>query len=230
MTQLVAFGIFARILDKVPTFEKISRGAAGLELADSIAGDGHKMLNVPYDCGFFFHRQPGLAEQVFQNANAAYLNTGTAASPNVIRSPLNIGIENSRRFRALPVYATLVSYGRKGYQDILSRQVRLARAVASFIFHHPAFELLPTAIGQDEAKIAQDVFIVVLFKAKDNRLNAELSQRVNATSMIYVSGTTWCGTKASRIAVANWQAHVERDLPIIEGALNKVVRDWEIAR
>lgn len=42
----VAFGIFARALESTPEFEKIRGLASGLELADSITVDGHKLLNV----------------------------------------------------------------------------------------------------------------------------------------------------------------------------------------
>lgn len=43
---LTAFGIFARALEAKPEFAKIREMASGLELADSITVDGHKLLNV----------------------------------------------------------------------------------------------------------------------------------------------------------------------------------------
>ncbi len=225
-----AFGLFARVLEDVPGFERVSKGAAGIELADSIAGDAHKLLNVPYDCGFFFSRRDtGFAEQVFQNANAAYLKTDSDPTDSV-RSPLNIGMENSRRFRGLPVYATLMAYGREGYKDMIVRQVRFARAVASFIFHHRAFELLPTSLGDDEGSIEQEIFIIVLFKAKDARLNESLVRRINGTSAIYCSGTLWDGDPATRIAVSNWQVDPFRDLEIVQRALETVLSTWEAER
>lgn len=196
----------------------------GLELADSITGDAHKLLNVPYDCGFFFSRHPNLAQQVFQNANAAYLNS-TNTSPGQIQSALNIGIENSRRFRALPVYATLVAYGRFGYRDMLHRQIRLARAVALFFHEHPDFELLPEGMS-DSARIKQDIYIIVLFKAKDRNLNESLVKRINSTSRIYVSGTMWNGSQASRIAVANWQVDPGRDLTLVQSVIEDVLSLW----
>lgn len=42
----VAFGIFARALPDTPEFRVLREQTAGLELADSIALDGHKLLNV----------------------------------------------------------------------------------------------------------------------------------------------------------------------------------------
>lgn len=41
-----AFGLLARALPQGEEFSKILEGVAGLELADSIAGDAHKLLNV----------------------------------------------------------------------------------------------------------------------------------------------------------------------------------------
>jgi len=42
----IAFGLFARALPKTEEFGKLYEFAAGLELADSIAADAHKILNV----------------------------------------------------------------------------------------------------------------------------------------------------------------------------------------
>ena len=195
-------------------------------MADSITGDAHKFLNVPYDCGFFFCRHRDLAKQVFQNANAAYLNTVSAGNGGYepIESPLNIGIENSRRFRGLPVYATLIAYGYAGYKDMLERQIRFARAIAGFIFEHPAYELLPESLAGKE-RINQDVFIVVLFKAKDVAMNMDLVRRINRDNRMYVSGTKWQGQPASRIAVANWQVDVTRDLVLVKTVLESVLSD-----
>ena len=220
-----AFGLFARLLDGSPEFETVAQGAQGLTLADSIGGDGHKLLNVPYDCGFFFCRHPGIAQQVFQNPNAAYLNTKNSATDS-IQSPMNVGIENSRRFRGLPVYATLMAYGREGYADMLKRQIRFARAVAAHLFDHTDFELLPTDVFSNRASIEKSIFIIVLFKAKNKALNDTLVKRINASSKMYVSGTVWDHCPASRIAVSNWQVDPDRDLNVVKTVLENVLSEW----
>ena len=222
-----AFGLFVRLLDDgSPEFEAIAPGGHGLTLADSVAGDGHKMLNVPYDCGFFFCRHPSIAQQVFQNPNAAYLSTKDAAT-DTIQSPLNIGIENSRRFRGLPVYATLMAYGRDGYTDMLKRQIRFARAVAAHLYDHADFELLPQEVySNNRANIDQSTFMIVVFKAKNQALNDTLVKRINASGKMYVSGTVWDRSPASRIAVSNWQVDPDRDLEVVRMVLENVLSEW----
>jgi glutamate/tyrosine decarboxylase-like PLP-dependent enzyme len=222
-----AFGLQARLLlsqpETNPSYEHITAGVAGLELADSITGDAHKMLNVPYDCGFILTKNLSLAQQVFQNPSAAYLNAPSSGE-NSIPSPLNIGIENSRRFRALPVYASLAAHGRVGYVEILKRQIKLARAIAAFVLEHPAYELLPLADESSsslEDRLAR-IYVIVIFRAKDEALNGELVKRMNRTRKLYVSGTQWEGKAAARFAVANWQVDVERDLAIVKEVLDEV--------
>jgi hypothetical protein len=41
-----AFGIFVRALPETREYETLRELSSGLELADSIAGDAHKLLNV----------------------------------------------------------------------------------------------------------------------------------------------------------------------------------------
>ncbi|MCJ1474085.1 hypothetical protein MMC13_002743 [Lambiella insularis] len=218
-----AFGIFARALTG-PEFGRVARCAQYLESADSITGDAHKMLNVPYDCGFFFCAYPNIAQEVFHNPNAAYLNNGADASDH-IPSPLNIGIENSRRFRGLPVYATLMAYGQAGYVDMLERQVRFTRAVVSFLDAHESFDILPEEL-QGSPELMEQMFIIVLFRAKDAYLNSQLVSRINATSKIYVSGTVWNGLPAARFAVSNWQVDHKRDLALVEAMIDGVLKTW----
>lgn len=229
-----------RIL-REPEYQSIIDGCAEIEQADSITGDCHKLLNVvrvmiyfaddraptkhwqPYDCGFFLCNKPGLLSEVFKNPGAAYL--ASKAEPDGIQSPLNIGIENSRRFRALPVYANLVSYGVRGLVEMLQRQIRLARAIAKFIQESEHYEILPRAVKGDlDENWRRDTFVVVLFRAKDDKLNESLAVAIQAQRKIYVSGTKWDGMPACRFAISNWQASVERDMPVIKNALEEVAK------
>lgn len=207
-----AFGLLARILPSSKEYSKIREGAEGLELADSITGDAHKLLNVPYDCGIFLSRHLSLGQRVFQNPGAAYLATAASSIP----SPLSIGLENSRRFRALPVYASLLAYGLEGYRGMIVRQVGLARGIAKYVSKSEKYELLP------EGNSAENVYIIVLFRAKNEELNQNLVKKINSSRKIYVSGTQWDGRPAARFAIASWMVNQERDTEVITKVLDGV--------
>ncbi|PNP80756.1 hypothetical protein FNYG_05884 [Fusarium nygamai] len=209
-----AFGIFARALPEEDDYKILRDRVEGIELADSITVDGHKLLNVPYDCGMFLTRSPAILQSVFTNPNAAYLSTGGAST---IPSPLNIGLENSRRFRALPAYAVLLSEGRPGMAKLLANMTALSRQVAAFLRDSEHYELLP-----DDGADLNEIFMIVLFRANDSTLNNELVQKINETWQMYVSGTSWKGEKAVRMAVSNWMVDVARDFRVVTSILNHV--------
>lgn len=73
---------------------------------------------------------------------------------------------------------------------MLIRQIRFSRLAAAFIHDHPALNLLPEQLAREDG-IGTETFIVVLFRAKDPKLNAELVGRINASARMYVSGTVW---------------------------------------
>lgn len=195
----------------------VRAGTLGLELADSIASDGHKLLNVPYDCGFLFCRHSDISTRVFQNTDAPYLSSNAADSTI---SPLNTRLENSARFRGLPVYATLIAYGKAGYAAMIARMVDLARKIARFIREEcPHLELLPRNVHHGTM---ESVYMCVLFRARDNALNDNLAERIKASQKIYASGTKWDGTSAVRFAIGKWDVDVERDFKMVREVLQNI--------
>ena len=112
-----AFGAFAACS---PKYKHLVNG---WENADSITIDCHKWLNVPYESAIFLIKEQykSLQTETFQNSNAAYLGD---LSENF--NYLNFLPENSRRLKALPVWFSLMAYGKMGYQDIVERSVDMA--------------------------------------------------------------------------------------------------------
>lgn len=179
-----AFGILARI----HPFK--SHLCEGLELADSISFDGHKFFNVPYDCGIFLTRDMPVLTSVCGNIGATYLSSSTED-----QSPFNISLENSRRFRALPLFASLLSLGSEGYIDLVIRCCELAKAIGRAIGESKSFRLL------------HDVeFNIVLFQAvgyEGVEQNERVKDAINESGKVYISGTKWKGQGGLRIAVCN---------------------------
>ena len=226
-----AFGIFGRCLPNSPEFAIQRAGCSGLEYADSIGADAHKLLNVPYETAFLFTRHASSLTDICSNGSAAYLATAPAGG---IISPLNTSLENSRRFRALPIYAVLLNLGRSGLAQLFASQILLARAVATHIHeqYSEEFELLPVPKqGESFEHQLRQIEIIVLFRAKDEELNRVLTERINSHKDIFVSGTSYEGKKAVRIAVSGWDIDYiggsSSDVAVVCGVLDKVLEEWK---
>ena len=199
-----AFGLWAAAAPR------LAHLVGGVEKADSIATDGHKWLNVPYDCGVVFcadeaaHRS---AMSLAAPAQAApYLATSTRQ-----RDPHEFVPEESRRGRAIPLYAGLRALGRAGLAELVERNCRQAQRFAAGLAAE-GYEVL------NEVVLNQ---VVVVFG------DAGRTRRVVAA--LQEDGTCWCGTTvwqgrtAMRISVSNWsttEADVERSL----GAMLHIAR------
>jgi glutamate/tyrosine decarboxylase-like PLP-dependent enzyme len=191
-----AFGLFARLAPGAANL------AAGVERAHSVIADGHKWLNVPYDCGFaFVHVSPAELERTFALAGA-YLPSDD--KPNFgYRGP-----EASRRARALAVWATLRAYGRSGYREMVERHLALAQRLASRIEEAPDLELLAPA-----------TLNIVCFRLHPpgadgnglDDLNARLGDAILEDGRVYAGTTVYGGRTALRPAIVNWRTR-EQDV------------------
>ena len=125
-----AFGLFARVSPRVDAL------AEGVERAHSVIADGHKWLNVPYDCGFAFVRDPALLAKVFSLA-AAYLPEDEPEPTYGYLTP-----ESSQRARSIAVWAALRAWGRAGYREMVERHLDLAQRLARRVDEAPDLERL----------------------------------------------------------------------------------------
>ncbi|MCU1274482.1 MAG: Pyridoxal-dependent decarboxylase, partial [Bryobacterales bacterium] len=112
-----AFGLWAAA---APARAELLRG---FSQADSWATDCHKWLNVPYDSGLAFVREPEYLRAAMA-VNAAYLQTSDARDP-ALYTP-----EASRRARGIEIWAALHSLGRCGLAEMIDRNCRLATRFA----------------------------------------------------------------------------------------------------
>ena len=168
---------------------------AGIESADSWGTDGHKWLNVPYDCGFAFCAHPE-AHAASMSYTAAYL-TGQGAGG--LRAPSDYVLESSRRARGFATWAALRELGRSGVADLVERCCALARRFAEQLE------------GVDGVEVANDVVLnQVLVRFHDDDEATDLVvDRVQRSGECWMGATTWNGRRLMRISVSNWRTTAE---------------------
>jgi glutamate/tyrosine decarboxylase-like PLP-dependent enzyme len=192
-----AFGLFARVSPRVEAL------AAGVERADSVIADGHKWLNVPYDSGFAFVRDPMLLPKTF-TAAAEYLPSPDDPHPNFGY----LGPEMSRRARGLTAWASLKAYGRDGYRSMVERHLDLAQRLGRRIDEEADLERL--------AEVALNV-VCFRFRPRElgeealDELNRRLGEAIVEDGRVYAGTTTYDGRVALRPAIVNWRT-TERDI------------------
>jgi len=197
-----AFGLFERVVNG-------DEKTKGIELADSITLDCHKWLNVPYDCGVFLTRHLELLEQSI-DVPAPYL-VNTTDQPDF----MSLGIENSRRFRAFPVWLSLLAYGKQGIKSWVKSNIELSKQLADWIDLSDDYELVhPCQMN------------VVLFRPnckglsqKDaDQLTDDRLDAINKDGRIFISPGVWQGNHIIRAALSNWQTD-EGDIEIAKQVL-----------
>jgi glutamate/tyrosine decarboxylase-like PLP-dependent enzyme len=174
-----AFGLWAL------TDPSRSHLTAGLTGADSWATDGHKWLNVPYDCGIALVREPGDLRRSF-TATAGYLPPGPGFEAT------NHTPQSSQRARQVEVWAVLRTLGRQGVTDLIARTCRHAQTMAAYL-RRAGLEVL------NEVVLNQ----VLVRAATDDRTTA-LIATVQQDGTCWCGPTVWHGRPAMRISISGW--------------------------
>lgn len=196
-----AFGLFAALSPRTAHL------VAGVRRAHSVAADGHKWLNVPYESGFVFVREPRTLADAFGAWGVPYL-----ASADDSQIDYNqLGPESSRRSRALPIWATLRAYGRDGHRAMVERHLDLAAHLGKLVEAAPDLELL-----------APVRLCIACFRYRPpevpeerlDELNARLGRALLADGRVYAGTTVYRGQTAFRPAIVNWRT-TEADVELL---------------
>ena len=176
-----------------------ARLVEGCEQADSWATDAHKWLNVPFDSGLAFVRDPEILRATM-GLTAAYLPQGEH------REPSQYVPELSRRARGVDVWAALKSLGRSGLAELVDRCCGCAQRFAEGLAG-AGFEVLNDVVLNQ---------VLVSFGAPEETLRVIAAIQKDGTC--WCGGTVWQGRHAMRISVCSWattEADVDRSLEAI---------------
>ena len=182
---------------------------AGLDRAHSLTVDPHKWLSVPVECGAALIRDGALLRETFSLV-PPYLRTEEGKGFGGLPWYSEYGFQQTRGFRALKLWSTLLLAGRDGLARHVVQCNALARRLGAMIQDIDDLELLapielsvvcfryaPAALRDDPAGT--------------DALNKAIMEEVQAGGEAFVTQTTLAGRFVLRACVVHY-ASTEDDL------------------
>ncbi len=210
-----AFGAWLKLADS-----PYSSLTDGIQLADSLAFDFHKLMYVQYECGGLICRDGAFQQQVF-SIRPNYLATHGKALAGGDPWFCDFGLELSRSFRALKVWFTFKTYGLQKLGFAVTKNCRLTALLADLINHSDNFELMNLPVST-----------IVTFKLKNesdiNRNNEVCEQIVTKLQLsgeAVFSLTRVRGFRVIRAAIVNHRTE-DKDIKFIVGRLNQLAEEF----
>src|ERR1700760_3057950 len=162
--------------------------------ADSLTLDPHKWLGVPVDAGCALVRRGEDLREAF-SVIPAYLRQDAGAEVGTFAE---YGFEQTRPFRALKTWATIVARGRDGIVDQVVHANALARDLAALVEVDPSLELAATPETS-----------IVAFRARPpgrtpeqlDAINRALPEAVQARGRAFVTGTVYDDRETMRACI-----------------------------
>ncbi len=211
-----AFGLFARATPQAAGL------AAGMERADSVISDGHKWLNVPYDCGFAFVRDELAARAgvhgrrrlpAATRRTSARTTASWARRPHAARAPSPCGRRCAPTVaRATAPWSSATSALPSGWRPASTEQPEL-ELLAEAKLNIVCFRLRPDGVPEGEL----------------DDLNRRLGAMVLADGRVYFGTTVYGGRVAFRPAIVNWRT-TERDVDLLLDVVLELARELLASR
>ena len=189
-----AFGLWARAPAPLKYLTK------GIEEADSWATDGHKWLQVPYDCGFTIVRHE-LAHRRAMTIAASYLPGHQAGE----RLGFNYAPELSRAARGNAVWAVIKALGREGVAEMVQRHCRVARQMAQRLSEEPGITILnDVVLNQVAVRFGADQPLQIA-----DELTKQTISQIQGDGICFAGGAKWFGREIMRISVTSMETNEE---------------------
>jgi aromatic-L-amino-acid/L-tryptophan decarboxylase len=222
-----AYGALARL---APSKRELF---AGLELADSVSLDPHKWLYAPVDCGCLLFRDMERARAAFGGTEAQYVKV--FEQDDEAFAFWDYGVELSRPFRALKVWAMLRYYGVSRIAAAIEEDCRVAEYFGARVSEAEDFELLaPVTLGiccfryvpphlrraledGDEAERARA-------DAQLDELNQRVMHKVQRGGEAYLSNADLRGRFSLRASITNFRT-TRRDIDLTLDTVRRAARE-----
>ena len=167
----------------------------GVELADSLVWDAHKMLRTPSNCTAVLVRDHRWLDEAFHQ-EASYL-FHEKDQPGI--DFLHRSVECTKAGLGLKLFLSLAVQGEKGAARFIERQVGLAREGAGLIASRPGLELA-----------VEPQFNILCFRAAgDDDLQLQIRRHILERGEHFISTTEFRGRRWLRLSLMNPETGME---------------------
>ncbi len=162
-------------------------------------------------------RHPGALRDAFSYSPPYYRFDGEEEDPRT--NYFELGLQNSRGFRALKVWLGLRQAGRRGLAEMIGDDIRLARELHRLVAAHPRLEAWTLGLSIATFRYVPEDLApgTEVVDGYLNTLNEELLHRLKASGEVFVSNAVVRGTFLLRACIVNFRttlSHLET-LPAI---------------
>jgi aromatic-L-amino-acid/L-tryptophan decarboxylase len=143
--------------------------ADGMELADSLAVDLHKWMDMPYGIGCTLVKDKVAHYSTFVYGHEAeYIKSGFALTDDLVSSPHNLSLQLSRNNTSLKAYMLLRAYGKTKYGKLIQQNIDQIRYLADLIEMEPKIELTAPVVSN-----------IACFRYNPSELDEEQLEKLN---------------------------------------------------
>ena len=166
----------------------------GVSGFDSIVFNPHKWLGAQFDCSVQFLKNSQMQLDTLR-ITPAYLATSHEDITNFSEWTIPLG----RRFRALKLWFLIRSYGLEGLRTRLRNHVVWAQELCERIRNTPGFHI-----------VTEPVLSLFSFRCEgDDAMQQALVDTINDDGRIYLTQSTWQGSKVIRFQVGQFDTTAE---------------------
>jgi glutamate/tyrosine decarboxylase-like PLP-dependent enzyme len=173
--------------------------------ADSVAIDPHKWLYAPLEAGCTLVRDPAALEEAFSFLPSYYRQeTIDGEVPPV--NFYNLGMQNSRGFRALKVWLGLRATGRQGVIDAIQRDIRLSKRLHESLQAHEELQACTQNLSINTFRFRPRT-LPTTERAEDylDQLNRRLLTTLRKSGELYLSNAMIDGHYWLRSCIVNFR-------------------------
>lgn len=192
--------------------EKYRHLLSGIEKADSISFDGHKMMFMPSSTGVFLVKNGFDLTSCFQDIDAAYLYNNETDEYDLSR----LSLQCTRRADALKLWGSLVAYG----TEFFAKRHEYLAKLASYFYKKILSE-------KDFEPLNNPEFNIFCFRyvqkskteAELNEINYKIRDIVNSTGKLMITLTTInekIYLRATLINPATTEENIDRAINLIK--------------